>query len=236
MNRESATRVREREKFTKVYHVSEIEELRKENSELMIQNASYSAENSMLKQQIIFMEKLLLKSKYSDSTVVDISEKSTCSFDLSNKRIKEDHETFDESHFLGSDQFELHDQLLPAEEEEPPNFYRINSPFSQPQNFHFSLLTIFTVFLSVFAWQIEGGKPEMPAGQFANGNLSPKSMDDIESLRGDMKKLNSFFKDYEMHKEKLSFLFIFLAFLYFCYLIFLATKLFKLKRKKIKIF
>eukprot|EP01017_Pseudomicrothorax_dubius_P003179 TRINITY_DN10391_c0_g1_i1.p1 TRINITY_DN10391_c0_g1~~TRINITY_DN10391_c0_g1_i1.p1 ORF type:complete len:308 (+),score=45.43 TRINITY_DN10391_c0_g1_i1:109-1032(+) len=62
-NRESATRVRSKMKSHVGAIEDEVEKLRHENSELKVKIASISAENSLLKQQISFLERLVIMGK-----------------------------------------------------------------------------------------------------------------------------------------------------------------------------
>lgn len=60
-NRESASRVRNRKRTQMEQVEDEIQELKKRNEDLMLFNASLTAENNMLKQQISFLQKIVLK-------------------------------------------------------------------------------------------------------------------------------------------------------------------------------
>lgn len=61
-NRESASRVRSRKRTQMELFEDEMRELKRKNEELMLINASITAENNLLKQQVSFLQKLVVKS------------------------------------------------------------------------------------------------------------------------------------------------------------------------------
>lgn len=65
-NRESASRVRNRKRNQIELIEDEIRDLKKKNEELMLYNASLTAENNMLKQQITFLQKIVMKTSKED--------------------------------------------------------------------------------------------------------------------------------------------------------------------------
>lgn len=61
-NRESATRVRNRKKNYVEVVEQDVYSLKKENTELQLKNAALTAENNLLKQQISFLERMVMNS------------------------------------------------------------------------------------------------------------------------------------------------------------------------------
>jgi len=60
-NRESASRVRNRKKNYHEEMEQELQRVKKENEDLKVKNASLTAENNLLKQQIQFLERMVMK-------------------------------------------------------------------------------------------------------------------------------------------------------------------------------
>jgi len=60
-NRESATRVRYRKKNHIEEADQQVDELKKENSNLQLKNATLTAENNLLRKQISFLERMIMK-------------------------------------------------------------------------------------------------------------------------------------------------------------------------------
>ena len=60
-NRESATRVRHRKKNFMEEAEQQVDELKKDNADLFLKNATLTAENNLLKKQIAFLEKMVMK-------------------------------------------------------------------------------------------------------------------------------------------------------------------------------
>lgn len=66
-NRESASRVRSRKKNYVEVVEQDIYSLKKENAELQLKNAALTAENNLLKQQISFLERMVMKNNSNSS-------------------------------------------------------------------------------------------------------------------------------------------------------------------------
>ena len=73
-NRESATRVRSRKKTQMETFEDEMREIKRKNEELMLYNASLTAENNLLKQQVAFLQKLVIKTGKDPETLNNIPE------------------------------------------------------------------------------------------------------------------------------------------------------------------
>jgi len=81
-NRESAARVRNRKKTFCEEAEVQIDELKKENAGLALKNATLTAENNLLKQQIGFLEKMIMKTSNNNS----VPEESPCTVTHSNSQ------------------------------------------------------------------------------------------------------------------------------------------------------
>ena len=161
-NRESATRVRSRKRNQIEQVEDEIMDLKRKNEELMLYNASLTAENNLLKQQIAFLQKVVIKSsKQPDSFVIEGTETQYL-LPMKNNKINP--------------------------ENEPEMRIRLNQ--SSPTK-HFAILGVFTVLIFIFSSSLQEPGASEPNGINFSDQFRNQFDRSLKSLNGKIGNLEN---------------------------------------------
>jgi len=229
-NRESASRVRYRKKNYIEEAEQELNQLKKDNANLLLQNATLTAENNLLKQQISFLEKMIMKSNNAN-TIPETT---------SSKNISPN----DDSQFILPIGKKENDEV---KYDDNPN-YNMGLFRTVPQHAfkkHVTLLGIVTLIICVgfISFDTTGiaGTNEFAMSQFKNNlDMAIKSINDHSEVMGNINRsdLESSLSrlivsntEYNNLKTSIKYVALFAYFLYFVYVCLIANWRYILRTK-----